>query len=66
MDNLVQTDFDVDDIFQSSLLGHIVSSKRQGFLSLKGGAECNQMPQIVQKILTVGRRSDMVLELPHR
>ena len=32
-----KTNLNVDDIFQSSLLGHIVSSKGQGFLGLKEG-----------------------------
>ena len=58
-----KADFDVDDIFKSSLLGHIVSSKRQGFLGLEERPNVVKGLQIVQEILTVGRCSDMVLEL---
>ena len=58
-----KTNLDIEDILQSRLLSDIVSSKGQGFLGLKKRANVVKGLQIVQKILTVGRSSDMVLEL---
>ena len=43
-----KADLDVDNIFQSSLLSHIVGRKRQGFLGLKEGTNVVKGLQIVQ------------------